>query len=325
MDSANRDIHVLRYFSSFISVSNGKVINVTDPALSYCPLAGHLYKGLRSIDGADKEAVKAEIKKAIESKVKDYGLFTAQRILTANSTAIPYGASEMLMFALNKKAVDAAVIVCDGAGTIITDRGEVVQGVGVRMNSLLLTSPIKETISRLKGLGCFVIFENALIDQVKGIERAIESGYKRIAVTVSGHDANKLKEIRQMETADTAITILVVCTTGIADRKVEQIRQYGDLVWSCASFAVRQNIGAVALLQISKQIPVFVLTQRGVDFLAAYAEDEKSFRILDNSRQYLISNEPGGCKIKLGNMNSFLREEKLPVVSEKSFAMANIN
>ncbi len=325
MDSANRDIHVLRYFSSFISVSDGKVINVTDPALSYCPLAGHLYNGLKSVDGADKEAVKAEIKKAIESKIKDYGLFTAQRILASDNTAIQYGASEMLMFALNKKAVDAAVIVCDGAGTIITDKGGVVQGIGARVNSLLLTSPIKETIERLNELGCFVIFEKALIDQVRGVEKAIEAGYKKIAVTVSGHDVEKLKEIRRMESENIAITILVVCTTGIASEKNDQIRRYADLVWSCASLEIRKTIGTAAVLQISKQIPVFILTQRGLDFLVAYAQDEKPLRRLDSSRQYLISNEPRGYKIKLGNMNSFLREEKLPVVSGRSFAMANIN
>ena len=44
---AERDIHILRYFSAFISVSEGKVINVTDPQLTFCPLAGHLYKDFK--------------------------------------------------------------------------------------------------------------------------------------------------------------------------------------------------------------------------------------------------------------------------------------
>ncbi|MDD5196726.1 MAG: DUF2099 family protein [Candidatus Omnitrophica bacterium] len=319
-DTIERDMHVLRYFSSVISVSEGKVINVTDPALTFCPLASHFYKGFKNIDGADKEAVKREIKKAIESKIRDYGFFTPKRNLSCSDTAIPYGASEMLMFALKKKAIDAAVVVCDGAGTVITDNGEVVQGIGARMNSLLLTSPIKKIIACLKGLGCGVVFDHALIDQVKGVEKAIKAGYMKIAVTVSGHDSEKLKEIRGLESSyGVSLTVLVVCTTGIAESKIEQIRSYADIVWSCASWDIRQKIGKIALLQISKQIPVFVLTQKGIDFLAAYADDRDILCGLDRYKQYLISNEPAGEKVRLGNFGSFLREEKLPALSRKSF------
>ncbi len=38
----------------------------------------------------------------------------------------------MISFALRKKAIDAAVVVCEGAGTIITNKPEVVQGIGAR-------------------------------------------------------------------------------------------------------------------------------------------------------------------------------------------------
>ena len=151
MDSINkRDIHVLKYFSSFVSVSYGKVINITEPTLTFCPLAEHLYKDFSNIRGNDKEAIKNAIKSAIESKIKDYGFFTDDRKLSYGDVSIPYGASEMLMFALRKNAIDAAVVVCEGAGTVITDAPEVVQGIGARMNSLLLTSPIKGIIEKLR-------------------------------------------------------------------------------------------------------------------------------------------------------------------------------
>jgi putative methanogenesis marker protein 8 len=316
-----RDIHILRYFSSFISVSNGKVINVTEPSLAFCPLASHLYKDFKKNESPDKEKIKLIIKSAIESKIRDYGFFTAKRKLLQCDTSIPYGASEMLMFALKKKAIDAAVIVCDGAGTIITDNGEIAQGVGARMNSLLLTSPIKETMTQLKKLDCQVVFDNAMIDQVKGVEKAINSGYKKIAVTLSGHDSERLKEIRSLESSgDAAVTILSVCTTGITGVKIDEIRRYADIVWSCASWDIRHKIGEVALLQISKQIPVFVLAQKGIDFIASYAEDNAILHGLSKQKQYLISNESGGQKVKLGAYNCFLREESLPVLSERSFA-----
>lgn len=310
MPHTGRDIHILRYFSSFISVSEGRIINVTDPVISHCPLASHLYKGIRAVDSVDKEALKSEIGRAIESKIRDFGLFTARRALTEYSAAIPYGASEMLMFALRKRAIDAAVVVCDGAGTVVTDRGEVVQGIGSRMNSLILTSPIRETIERLKELGASVVFDNALIDQAKGVEKAIKSGYGKIAVTLSGHDADRLKDIRSLESKTAAITILVVCTTGISDEKVGLIGRYADLVWSCASKEVRQMVGAAAKLQISKLIPVFALTRKGIAIVAAYAKDERPLWAMKSGRQYIISNERRGSRVTLGSTTAFLTEAR---------------
>ncbi len=74
------------------------------------------------------------------------------------------------------------------------------------------------------------------------------------------------------------------------------------------------------MLQISKQIPVFVLTQKGIDFIESYAEDNAILHGLSKHKQYLISNESGGQKVKLGAYDCFLREESLPVLSERSFA-----
>ncbi len=322
--TADRDIHVLMYFSSFISVSGGRVINVTDPMLAFCPLASHLYKGFERGILFDKEAIKREIKKVIEAKIEAYGFFTAKRKLLCSDTAIPYGASEMLMFALKKKVIDAAVVVCDGAGTVVTDSGDVAQGIGARMNSLMLTSPIDDTKERLKELGCQVVFDHALIDQAEGVKTAIQHGYERIAVTIGGHDTEKLKEIRQWESsAGVTVTILVVCTTGITSDRIERICYDADLVWSCASQEIRRDVGSQAILQISKQIPVFALTQRGVGLFAAMAEDGAPWETLETNKQYLFSREPGGREVKFGRSKAFLREEKLPVSSQKSFVMAS--
>jgi len=321
--TADRDIHILRYFSSFISVSGGRVINVTDPMLAFCPLASHLYKGFKGGVRFDKEAIKREIKKVIEAKIEAYGFFTTKRKLLCSDTAIPYGASEMLMFGLKKKVIDAAVVVCDGAGTVVTGSGDVAQGIGARMNSLLLTSPIENIKERLKELGCQVVFDHALIDQAEGVKTAIQQGYKKIAVTIGGHDAQKLKEIRQWESSGGAeVTILVVCTTGITSDKVEKIRYDADLVWSCASQEIRQQAGSQALLQISRKIPVFALTQRGVGLFAAMAEEDAPWETLDANKQYLFSCEPKGREVRLGRSKAFLREEKLPASSQKSFFMA---
>jgi len=309
-----RDIHVLKYFSSFVSVSYGKVINITEPTLTFCPLAEHLYKDFSDIRGNNKEVVKDSIKKAIESKIKDYGFFTDERKISSGDVAIPYGASEILSFALKKGEIDAAVVVCEGAGTVVTDRPEIVQGIGARMNSLLLTSPIKGIIKKLKTAGCQVIFENALIDQVRGVEDAIKAGHKIIAVTVCGHSAEDLKALCSLKKeSGVRIISLAVCTTGITKDKINMIRDYADLVWSCASFDIRRMIGPLAIIQLSRQIPVFVLTKNGLDFVSAYAFEGKLIKDLDMKKQYLFSNESSGQCVHLGSFKAFISESKLPV------------
>lgn len=313
-----RDIHVLKYFSSYVSVSNGKVINITEPTLTFCPLAEHLYKDFRGKRNGDKETIKNIIKKAIESKIKDYGFFTDDRKFSFDDVSIPYGASEMLGFALRKKAIDAAVVVCEGAGTVISDKPNIVQGIGARMNSLLLTSPIKGIIQNLKSFGCQVVFENALIDQARGVEEAIKAGNKTIAVTVCGHSAENLKAIRSIEKEhDASVITLAVCTTGITKDKINMIRDHADLVWSCASFDVRRIIGPLAILQLSRQIPVFVLTKKGIHFVSEYAREEGIIKNLDIKKQYLVSNEPGGQYVYLGGFKAYISEFKLPVGSRK--------
>ncbi|MDD4980110.1 MAG: DUF2099 family protein [Candidatus Omnitrophica bacterium] len=319
-----RDIHVLKYFSSFVSVSYGKVINITEPTLTFCPLAKHLYRDFSGISGNNKKALKNAIKKAIESKIRDYGFFTYKRKISSDGVAIPYGASEMISFALRKKAVDAAVVVCEGAGTVVTNKPEVVQGIGARMNSLLLTSPIKEIIHNLKNSGCRVVFENALINQVRGVEDAIKAGYKTIAVTVCGHSAEDLKVFRSLEKEDSVkIISLAVCTTGISKNKINMIRDYADLVWSCASFDIRRMIGHLAVLQLSRQIPVFVLTKKGIDFVSMYSREEEIIKNLDIHKQYLFSNELNGQCVHMGDSKVFINESKLPVSSRKEPVLEN--
>jgi putative methanogenesis marker protein 8 len=301
------------------TVSKGRVIYITEPSLSYCPLANRLHEYFKKIKIVDKKAIKQAIRKTIESKIEKYGFFTENRDFSHNSILVPYGASEMLMFALRRQAVNAAVVVCDGAGTVIVDSPEVVQGIGARMNSLVSTSPIKETIKKLKNLKCRVISENASIDQVRGVRDAVMAGYKKIAVTISGNSAGSLKEIRAIEAeSGVYIIILVVCTTGIDKDKINLIRRYADIVWSCASKNIREEIGPLAILQISKQMPVFVLTGKGIDFISGYAEGPPVIKNLDTRKQYLVSNGGKGHVLRLGNFGACVREAHLPVLSQNA-------
>lgn len=269
----NKDLHVIKYFSSYITVSGGEVTDITDPALFRCPLAEHLYKDFAVIGSGDKETVKQAIKKAVESKIRAYGLFTDNRKFECVKTPIKYGASEMMMSAMKNGLIDAAVVVCEGAGTVITDKPEVVQGIGARMNTVISTSPIKTIQEKLKKLNCRIVFDDASIDQIRGVEEAIKAGHKNIAVTLRGESADNLKLLRAIEKkSGVKIVCLVVCTTGVEAAKITFMREHADLVWSCASSDIREMIGPCAKIQLSKLMPVFVLTNKGVDFASAHGE-----------------------------------------------------
>ncbi len=314
-----RDVHVLKYFSSFVSVSGGKVIYISEPSLRFCPLAWHLYKDIFPLHPTDNTGIKKAIKETIESKIRDYGFFTAQRKLEGDDVLVPYGASEMLMFALKNKTIDTAVVVCEGAGTVVTDQPRLVQGIGGRMNSLLLTSPIPGIMEKLKHHHCRVVFTHALIDQVNGAQEAIKMGYRRIGVTVSGQRADDLKRLSLLEKhSGAAITSLVVCTTGITADRVEAIRRHADLVWSCASGDIREKLGPMALMQLSRQIPVFVLTRKGVDFVSAYCEKPDRIRNLDSHRQYLVSHDRRGQRVRMGHFDAFIQEARLPAGARRT-------
>jgi putative methanogenesis marker protein 8 len=318
--SAERDLHVLKYFSSVITVSEGQVINVTDPILRSCPLARHFYPEFKNADPENAESLKDAIRKIIESKIRNYGFFTNDRSFHFPKCAVPYGASEMLAASLKNRFIEAAVVVCDGAGTVITQFPETVQGIGARMNALIFTSPVKGILEKLDEAGCHVVFrDNAWIDQVKGVEKAISLGYEKIGVTIAGSAAEQLGRIRDLEKkADVDVTLLAVCTTGISSEKIEVIRQNADLVWSCASGEVRGKMGSVAKLQLSKQIPVFALTERGVAFAASYLNDPSLTRNLDAAKQYLLSSEMGGWPVGSGFSQKYVREIVLPAEAGKS-------
>jgi putative methanogenesis marker protein 8 len=295
MTRPERDLHVLKYFSSVVTVSEGKVIHVTEPSLRYCPLASHFFQEFKKTAPADAPDFRNAIQNAIESKIRNYGFFTKNRSFHFPKRVIPYGASEMLAASLKNHFIDAAVVVCDGAGTVITNSSETVQGIGARMNTLIFTSPVKEILEKLKADGCHIVSEyNAWIDQAKGVKKAISLGYKKIGVTVAGSDAEQLEQIRRFEKKEgISVVILAVCTTGIPAHKLEMIRRHADLAWACASGEARKCLGSAARLQLSKQIPVYALTHRGVEtafsFLGASSRD-----LVDPASQYLVSREAQG-------------------------------
>lgn len=266
-----KDIHVVRYFSSLITISSGKVIKVTKPVISHCPLAGFLYAGLKKSGSPESSRLKNEIKKIIEGKISEFGFCSKNRVLWDDGASIPYGASEIMAYGLSHGKIDCAVLVCDGAGTVITNTPELVQGIGARMNSVLCTSAIPEVLEGLYQRRCLTVFNNGKIDQCDGVREAAGVGYDKIAVTVNAYRGEELKMIRLIEKQSKVnVTILMTCATGVGSRRIDEMVAHADIVWACHSAMVRKRMEKVAIKRLSSVSPVYILTKKGADLVSGY-------------------------------------------------------
>jgi len=267
-----KDIHLVRYFSSLVTISNGKVIKITKPTITHCSLAGFLYKGLKRSGDLPLSRLKDEIRKVIEGKIDQFGFCSKGRVLWDDGGSIPYGASEIIAYGLISKVIDSSVMVCDGAGTVAVSIPQVVQGIGARMHSVLRTSAIPEVIERLHQYGCRTINNSGMIDQKRGVIEAAKEGYKNIAVAVNAYQGESLKSIRALEKqCGISLIILAICTTGISTERINEIGKYADLVWACRSKEVRNILCIKAVEILSDASPVYILTQKGKMFVSGYS------------------------------------------------------
>jgi putative methanogenesis marker protein 8 len=235
-----------------IVIRDGKIVEVGEPQISDCPLAKRFAFPIPAIT---KDAIKANI----EHRMQVFGMCMPDRELCDSREFVGFGASELLSFGLHAGLIDAVVLVCDGAGTVIITKPEMVQGIGGRMSGLIKTSPHTSVIERIEqGGGLVLDRDHALIDQLAGVALAVSEGYRNIAVTVASPGiAETIRRIHP----DTFI--FAVHVTGLTKDDAEILVSVSDLVTSCASGTIREIAGAGALLQAGITIPVFAMTQKG--------------------------------------------------------------
>lgn len=248
--------HLLEMAKAQVKITDGKIEVLTDPQIRCCPLRRDLY-------GIGEES-RETVKKVLKSHIDDLGMYSSKRVLELNEWPVSFGASEILADAMAEGLIDAAVVVCEGAGTVIATKPEVLQAIGAHMTGLLRTEPIKEVQEGLERKGCILLDRLCTIDQVRGFERAAEAGFGRIAVTIAGKNAFEAKKLREVGIIiGKEPIVLAVHTTGISEAEAEELADGCDIVWSCASKAVREIVGKKAELQIGISIPVFALTKAG--------------------------------------------------------------
>ncbi len=259
--------HFFLCCGSLVKVKGGKVKVLTEPAVKWCPLMERLY--------GCKEINKRVVEEIARYKVDKLGLFCCHRVFN-DKLVVPYGASEIISTCMSKGFFECAVTVCDGAGTVITSSPSLVQGIGARLTGIVKTSPVKAILDYIEREDGIVLNpKTAEINQVSGVLRAAELGFKKIAVTVAGFRSWEVPELRKVEKKrNLEVTIFSVCNT-CTTRNLAKNLLKADLVWASASKVVKEVVGPKALLQLGVKIPVYSLTKRGKRVILAYLEEFK--------------------------------------------------
>ena len=268
-DRHRLDEHVVEAIGrARIVIRQGKVVEVGEPLIRDCPLARRFAVPVTDFS---PEALRTNI----EHRIASFGMCTAGRELLADRDFVLFGASELLGTALRHGLVSAVVLACDGAGTVVVTRPDMVQGIGGRMSGLVSTSPIPEVISKIRSLGGEVLDpRDGTIDMPSGADLAAVRGHRRFAVTVaSAEDAVRIRALHPRA------MIFAVHTTGISREDAERLVGACDLVTACASRHLR-DLGNTALVQAGTGVPVFAFTPAGKEvILAKLRETGSSFLV----------------------------------------------
>jgi len=245
-----------------VVVKDGKVIEVGEPEVEWCPL----FAKMRGI----KKITPEEVKMNMEFRINDFGMFTDKRRLELEDF-VGFGASEVMMTGLRRGLLDTTVTACEGAGTVISNKPTLVQGMGGRMSGLVETEPIDSIINGIIERGGIVLYPStAKMDSVAGVKKAAELGYKKIAVTVAF--AKTAKELRKLE-AELGLDLIVigVHVTGLDREEAQVLLDNSDIVTSCASKHMRDLVKPLA--QVGTAVPLFALTQKGKELVIERAKD----------------------------------------------------
>ncbi len=253
----DRDEHIIEAIGRCrIVIRNGNVEEVGESQIKDCPLAKRFAYPIPDIR---PESVKANI----EHRIRAFGMCTPDREVLDNREFVGFGASELLSFGLHAGLMDAAVLACDGAGTVVVTRPAMAQGIGGRMSGLFSTCPYPQVMDRIERGGGYVLDrEHATIDQLAGVALAAENGYRKIAVTVARPET--AESIRRIHPGT---FIFGVHVTGLTMEEAERLVAVSDLVTSCASKTIREAAGKKALVQAGITIPIFAMTKTGKELI----------------------------------------------------------
>lgn len=251
------DYHVIEALGKTeVVIENGEVVSIGEPLVEYCPI-------FDKIDNA-KQLDKDFIKWNMEKRIREFGMCTADRVVKMPDM-MSFGISEILKTNRELGLIDCVVGVCEGVGTLLITDPEIIQGVGGRVSALVSTTPIPEVIEKV-GTENVLNPETADLDPIKGLEMAIEKGFKNIAVTIL--PSKTVKELREYPSPDDVnVYIFVAHTTNASDEEAQIVFENADVVTACASDKIRDYAEKEEVYYSGSKVPIFAVTEKGREFL----------------------------------------------------------
>lgn len=235
-----------------VVIENGKITYIGEPVVDYCSIFDN---GQHNGD-LTKEFIKSNINKRIE----EFGMCTPQRSFDVEDT-MSFGTSETLKTNMINGNVDCVVGACEGVGTLLIDDADLVQGVGGRVSALISTTPIDEVIDNV-GRDNVLNPETAELNPLKGLEMAIERGYKNIAITII--PTEMVRDLRQYPKPENVnIFIFVAHTTNVSQKEAEMLFDYADVISGCSSINIRETAEERKPYYAGKKVPLYAVTENG--------------------------------------------------------------
>ncbi|HVO78203.1 MAG TPA: methanogenesis marker 8 protein [Methanomassiliicoccales archaeon] len=249
-----KDRHVIEALGrTKVIIEDGKVTYVGEPEVTFCPLFAR-HRGLETIT---REAIRENI----EFRIKDFGFCTPDRSLRMKDF-LSFGISELMAMCIKNGAIDAAVLVSDGAGTVVSNDPELIQGIGGRMSGMIETTPILEIVEAI-GRENVLDPEKGTIDQFAGTQLAFKLGYRKVAVTLArAEDARAIRDAFGQN-----VILFAVHTSGLDQKDARTIFETCDIVSGCASKWVREEAKTKALLQAGTKVPIYAASEIGKEII----------------------------------------------------------
>lgn len=247
------DRHVIEALGKAeVVIENGKITYIGEPVVDYCSIFDN---GQHNGD-LTKEFIKSNINKRID----EFGMCTPQRSIDVEDT-MSFGTSETLKTNMINGNVDCVVGACEGVGTLLIDDAELVQGVGGRVSALISTTPIDEVMDKV-GRENVLNPETAELNPLKGLEMAIERGYKNIAITII--PTEMVRDLRQYpKPEDVNIYIFVAHTTNVSKKEADMLFDYADVISGCSSINIRETAEERKPYYAGKKVPLYAVTENG--------------------------------------------------------------
>ena len=245
-----------------VVIEDGIITNISEPEIDWCPIFAK-YHNIKHITRED-------VRRNIEYRIDDFGMCTAKRQLKMNDM-LSVGISEILRSNVKLGNIDCVVGACEGVGTVLMTDPDVVQGVGGRVSGLVSTTPIEEIISQL-GVENVLDPSTAKLDQLEGLKKAIDMGYKNIAVTVI--PGPLVKQLRGLELpSGVNVYIFVAHTTGVDEVIAEELFDNADIVTACASKSISKLANEKKPYYYGTAVPIFAVSDEGKFLLDARLKD----------------------------------------------------